>query len=139
MGLMSDKRLTAPQLIELLEELDLEPQPYSGRGMYGAHCVGVVTDDPLDLLAIILIGGAERFTREHPDLTGYNLIDMMGNLYEQLAHPYRDSMGLSVVLYWPKLTWTDDAPESTLLLERATLATSVTGDPEVVDVDLHHG
>jgi hypothetical protein len=34
------------QLIEMLEEQGLTPYPYSGRFMYGAHCVGVDVDNP---------------------------------------------------------------------------------------------
>ena len=32
------------QLIATLEEEQLKPRSYSGRGMYGAHCVGAYID-----------------------------------------------------------------------------------------------
>ena len=34
------KKLTADKLIEALEAEGLKPRSYSGRGMYGAQCVG---------------------------------------------------------------------------------------------------
>ena len=33
--------MTSKELIKILENLGLEPRSYSGRGMYGAECVGV--------------------------------------------------------------------------------------------------
>ncbi|MEK7414226.1 MAG: hypothetical protein AAB263_13005 [Planctomycetota bacterium] len=48
---------------------------YSGRGMFGAQCLGIVCDDPEDVIAEVGVKGART-----------------------------DSMGKSVIVYWPSIT-----------------------------------
>ena len=55
---------------------------YSGRGMYGANCIGVVTDDPHDAIAEIGIRGA-----------------------------YTDNLGRSTIVYYPSIKDTEDTGE----------------------------
>jgi hypothetical protein len=50
-------------LVEILEEKGLQPMDYSGRGMYGAHCVAVVLESP----AHIALLGPELFDGLHVD------------------------------------------------------------------------
>ena len=54
---------------------------YSGRGMFGAVCVGVVLKDEGDLF---------RFAGELSD-----------ELVELLGSPRWDSLGLNEIAYWP--------------------------------------
>lgn len=79
---------------------------YSGRGMYGASCVGVVADDPI-LFAFdlaVLTSGAEWDAEVCP-----------GDLRDELEHlgaPCSDSMGLSTVWYWTRVTVAEDVTEA---------------------------
>lgn len=47
---------------------------YSGRGMYGKTCIGIVCDDPEDVIAEVGVRGAQM-----------------------------DSMGRRTIVYWPKV------------------------------------
>ena len=57
---------------------------YSGRGMYGDECVGIILKDEGDLF---------RFA---------GLLD--DDFVELLGSPEWDSMGLREIAYWPKVT-----------------------------------
>ena len=80
--------LTADQIDDMHEAahtVDGEIYPdYSGRGMFGDECVGVVLKDEGDLFT---------FAR---------LLD--DELAELLGNPRWDSMGLREIAYWPKVT-----------------------------------
>lgn len=71
---------------------------YSGRGMYGAHCVGYVGDDPalfaFDLA--VVVAGLEW----SEDTTPGDLRDEL----ENLGSPCSDGMGLSTIWYWTRVT-----------------------------------
>lgn len=69
---------------EILEELAANEgwnlrQNYSGRGMYGETCVGIVTDAPMDCIE--------------------------GAVSRGIRGARTDSMGLSTIVYWPKVQW----------------------------------
>jgi hypothetical protein len=72
---------------------------YSGRAMFGRACVGVVTDDPLNV-ALFLFYLAGELSIELPDLC------------EDLASTETDGMGRSAIYYWRNLSvsadYTDD-------------------------------
>lgn len=59
-------------------------EDYSGRGMYGEICIGFVCDDPYDLIHTIETG----LSMDHPLNATYFTMD---------------SMGLSIIVYWPYL------------------------------------
>jgi len=66
----------------LTEELDYEAEvreDYSGRGMYGATCVGIITDAPL-----VLVGWAAGYV----GITDVAYLPMC-----------TDNMGLSTIVY----------------------------------------
>lgn len=68
-------------LVDAAEEAGVEYRTdYSGRGMYGAECFGVEGNHS-DFL---------RFMR---------LLD--DDLFEDLADPSTDSMGMDIIFYWP--------------------------------------
>ena len=70
---------------------------YSGRGMYGAKCFGIVTDDPFRVVGSMSMAlGME----DHYDLA----IDLYSNTCT-------DNMGLSKIVYFPDVEWNADAPE----------------------------
>ena len=80
--------LTADQIDDMHEAahtVDGEIYPdYSGRGMFGDECVGVVLKDEGDLF---------RFAWNLPD-----------DFAELLGNPEWDNMGLREIAYWPRWT-----------------------------------
>jgi hypothetical protein len=80
--------------VGLLRDLGYEPRSYSGRGMYGAKCVGVVVDDPFKLGLEIGQAMEERGKGDY-----FN------------ASTAQDSMGCDTIYYWPSMKWTDDCDE----------------------------
>lgn len=71
---------TAEQLKTAITQGGYEPRTYSGRGMFGAQCVGVNLESQEDLVGI---GAA------------------LGKAGLEVGTPLLDSMGLGVVAYWP--------------------------------------
>lgn len=65
---------------------------YSGRGMYGDECFGIVTDGPGLLLQFAVALAAQS----DPDNDEFD-VEVMG----WIAGVREDSMGLSTIYYWP--------------------------------------
>lgn len=76
-------------LREVYDQGDIEftVRSYSGRGMYGTSCIGIVTDD------MFMLGCAIG------DINQGN-IDLYG-----MPGMRQDSMGRSTIYYWPGLVW----------------------------------
>ena len=71
---------------------------YSGRGMYGDRCIGVVCADPVGL-AIELgieLGRSVQSGRVSEEIA------------EAFQRPQIDSMGRSQIIYWPRLAATSE-------------------------------
>lgn len=64
-------------LIDMIANRELRPIPYSGRSMFGKHCVACVVSRGSDMQGLARFG----------------------------AHV--DDMGLDFVVYWPHAEWTD--------------------------------
>ena len=84
---------------ELLEEIGQEVEgsvrtDYSGRGMYGDSCVGIVASDLLELGAAI-----SRLVEDE------ELRD------ELISNSRTDSMGYDTIAYWPRVTCNDAEDE----------------------------
>lgn len=69
---------------------------YSGRGMYGRTCFGIVTDDPIS--AVIQL---TRTLMETCDIDPDETVDLLDALAEGAC---QDSMGLQAIVYWPHIT-----------------------------------
>lgn len=85
--------------LELLEELAQEIEGsfrtnYSGRGMYGDSCVGIVTHSLLELGAVI-----SRLVEDE------ELRD------ELISNSSTDSMGYDTIVYWTRVTCPDAEDE----------------------------
>lgn len=81
--------------IETLREIVDEVRSYSGRGMSGEACVGVVTGDPINLILDIwkyMIGATED------EETHLMMIKMLDGART-------DNMGMRTIVYWPRLPW----------------------------------
>ena len=78
-------------LEDLAQEVGLYPEAvrteYSGRGMYGKRCVGIVLDDVTQMLTI-----------------GAGLQEALG----EIPNARTDSMGRGMILYFPDLQVEDE-------------------------------
>ncbi len=76
----------------ILEDAGLETRSYSGRGMFGDKCLGIVTDDVGDVFEAV-INGVDDDNRD------------------EVARAMRglrtDSMGLSTIVYFRNTAWVD--------------------------------
>ncbi len=78
-------------LKELAQEVEGNARAdYSGRGMYGDNCVGIVVSDLLEL------GAALSRIVEDEELRD-----------ELISNSRTDSMGYDTIVYWPRVTCSD--------------------------------
>jgi len=86
--------MDANKLIDAIEIEGYSARSYSGRGMYGKRCVGVVTKNAFQLgtkIAAALLADEED---------GSDLVGQLARL--QVCE---DSMGLDTIVYFPKVEW----------------------------------
>jgi len=88
-----------------LAGIDLEQlrNDYSGRDMYGETCMAITMDSLSDLAQfLVFLTGmlvADTIEDEYPDV--YEVIEPARELAHKL---HTDSMGRSLVVYWPHVT-----------------------------------
>lgn len=75
--------MTVDEFVDALETAGYEWRSYSGRGMFGRECVGVVLERDTDLFILGLSLG-----REFPE--------------EKFQSPAVDNMGTQMIAYWPQ-------------------------------------
>lgn len=74
---------------ELLERLGMEPESYSGRGMFGARCLSIRTNEPVrEALRIGYQAGLAQL--EPPKSIRW------------------DQLGTGSVLYWPRVEYKEE-------------------------------
>ena len=73
---------------DAIESVETE---YSGRGMYGAKCFGIVTDDPFRVVGSMSMALG---------MDGYENLAI--DLYSNTC---TDNMGLSKIIYFPDVEW----------------------------------
>lgn len=78
---MKPSTVLAEQLIAALDNEDIKWREYSGRGMYGAYCIGV--------------------SYNNMDLDEEQILDAVKDVPGVEDSECRDSMGLGYILYWP--------------------------------------
>ncbi len=84
----------------LLENYNFPVQPYSGRGMYGKICLGVIVPRGREgnLLSKIIFGVAARAMAKNQNIN--DITDVMKSYTT-------DSMGKSdMIVYWPDVPFT---------------------------------
>ena len=91
--------MDAQRLIELLEDAECEPRSYSGRGMYGRKCVAVVPDDYNSREGHV---AALTMLYAESDEERQDLVTIWRGVRS-------DSMGRSIVIYFPNIEWPADA------------------------------
>ncbi len=80
---------SADELIEALEDAGFyDHRPYSGRGMFGAECVGLDLEGEGDL---------------------WNVAYALGKSGADIKAPRVDSMGRGIIAYWPSVKWPENA------------------------------
>lgn len=80
---------------------DIRPDGYSGRGMYGDTCAGIVFDNLTD--AFIFFSRLSDACVETADDSNINSISE--NLPRLVASAQTDSMGRSTIVYFPRWTF----------------------------------
>lgn len=83
--------MTADRLEDILSEIG-EVRRYSGRGMYGAECPGVILEGSLIGAAVDLLLLTED--RDEQEAIG-----------KVIRGAKTDSMGVDTILYFPKVTY----------------------------------
>lgn len=73
---------------EFIESIRVD---YSGRGMYGRECFGIVTDDPFQVVGAL---------SKNLAMDGFE--DLAIDFY---CHVCTDSMGMSKIIYFPEIEW----------------------------------
>lgn len=106
--------LTARKLLERVIEdagWDAQVRSYSGRAMYGKRCTAVVSDErDIEWKLGVGVGRLlESLERERED--GDEESRVADSVYRLENSPRSDSMGLGVVVYWPRIEWDDSEPE----------------------------
>ena len=89
------------ELIELFDNAGYNAQSYSGRGMYGKYCLGVVIEhsDPSKVLTDIILDCCQFCGHEAEQLEKVQWL--CGNLNDMRS----DSMGRDMIVYWPGIKW----------------------------------
>lgn len=98
--------IDAAQFAGLLRAAGYDPQPYSGRYMYGAQCVAITQIDD---------GGWRDLVVSDLAMLGWNLARVAVDELEDewavesverpLSQTRTDSLGLGIVAYWPGELW----------------------------------
>ena len=104
--------ITLEELQELMLDIEVEindeqsfdgdylTTDYSGRGMYGDRCIGVVTGDTAQVMFNLGMAIGERAANEEGS--------RWWDLAESFKRSAQDSMGLSAIIYFPSLTLDTD-------------------------------
>jgi hypothetical protein len=99
---MTQITLTPAQLAALEYSLDdSRIRNYSGRFMYGAECLAIVTENPIETIAQLihgLMGDGDDIFAEVANLLAFEDVRS-------------DSLGYSTVVYWPQIALPDGFEE----------------------------
>lgn len=80
---------------------DTSVQSYSGRGMFGAHCLGIVCDSHAQLMFKLGLALGQAMQRDESA--------ELESLADAMAYGARtDNMGYQTVVYWPNIKLDDD-------------------------------
>lgn len=89
--------MESKRLIEILEDAGCPVRRYSGRGMFGVQCVAFTLDDCNSLLGVVADIVAN--TDDNDERRKINKI---------FRTALTDSMGLSTIVYFPRMKWEGD-------------------------------
>lgn len=80
-------------LRDILEGAEFQPQSYSGRFMYGAHCLGVTVND---------LGAFFSTVVESIRCSGPEVHDTVSKAFRGMK---TDNLGRFTVVYFPDIPW----------------------------------
>lgn len=93
-------------LVNVYTTGEVKPRLYSGRGMYGSNCLGIVTDNHL-ILMFELGEMSYEIKSEDADYEynsdNHELIKLLTNCSSNIC---QDSMGRSSIVYFPNVVLT---------------------------------
>lgn len=92
-------------LVDLFGQADYEPRRYSGRGMMGRSCLGVICDVESTMLLRVIQAAIGQLSG---DEEGF---DKLQEVVEALENSSRDNMGMSMIVYWPSIEWEEPEEE----------------------------
>jgi len=84
---------------------EIRVRSYSGRGMFGATCLGITTDQytsPSGVIKDLIVAFVEQ---NHENK---NFIQEFRQFTDYLNDPRSDSMGRGTVTYFPDIDWVDE-------------------------------
>ena len=84
--------MEAIEFAKIINEAGYEFRSYSGRGMYGTQCIGVVTDKGIFQTLADFI----------------ELCEDTADAAEMVEWTISDSMGRDIILYWPNYEWSEE-------------------------------
>lgn len=91
--------MNAETLIEVIGDAGYDTRLYSGRGMYGKKCVGFTVDSTRDMFSAIA------------DIIDYLDEDILSDFTSVLRYASYDSMGLGLIIYFPRVEWPEGNEE----------------------------
>ena len=95
----------------ILETADINVRPYSGRGMYGRACVGVVvgSGELGDLIGKIIHGVLDL---QHDDVDGDGQESRDARDVADAMYSFSmDQLGLDQIVYWSDIQYTEAADQ----------------------------
>lgn len=101
-GKSAEARAQEKHVLQDLLEGEWDVRSYSGRGMFGAKCLGVVMGGPMGLgrLVASVLENVQRLEDRHEGAA------------EQIARAFRgmrtDQMGLGSIVYFPDVKFVDE-------------------------------
>lgn len=96
------------QLVGAAENIGINYQSYSGRGMYGDKCFAITCDDenPFDIVLDLLINLVADIEPEIDDVE-VSIVELLDDAKHFLRNPRTDSLGLGCIIYWPHIEFND--------------------------------
>lgn len=70
---------------------------YSGRGMHGEQCLGIVVQVPLAEMVAITAVVLENMQHEDDSIDAWDIVDVLEDVRT-------DNMGRNTILYWPLIS-----------------------------------
>ncbi len=99
-------------LKDLLDGAGFETRSYSGRGMYGRRCVGVVVENLGSFIADTISEIVDRLAyMSEEEREDHNPATEMEQVVRAFRNMKTDNMGMDIIVYFPEEEWKDDEKE----------------------------
>lgn len=92
------------RFVQMLQESELEVRSYSGRGMYGDECVGVICSSEWEVCEKLMAYLADEIESASNDEERSVVIAFQRDVADQIARSLADHMGRdNIIVYWRNL------------------------------------